>query len=311
MKFKFNQICFQVLKERTITDSKRINEYNQAVTKNWKLLSRGQLELDERYEQHLKSGHNTLRISSGLKNLAEQEIMLEVEKKLTPLPKPAVPGEFASIIIDYNKKISKDKAKTDLLSQEVIDMPSIFSDNSIPGTPTENEVSPYKDTALLATSIDLKIEKRMGVEEFKEKHLKVDEEAEFLKKKQLDVDPSPMRKKYMEWVKREEKRSRLAAKRVPKIASQEVKEILQETNTIEPIFNDHIEKDKVELKYSTEGGTYIFDADRGYQNLQVTSSSPESITIPEDVKYKYSFFRMGDTVYDREGEFIYRIPGLG
>ena len=299
------------MKERTITDSKRINEYNQAVTKNWKLLSRGHLELDERYEQHLKSGHNTLRISSGLKNLAEQEIMLEVEKKLTPLPKPAVPGEFASIIIDYNKKISKDKAKTDLLSQEVIDMPSIFSDNSIPGTPTENEVSPYKDTALLATSIDLKIEKRMGVEEFKEKHLKVDEEAEFLKKKQLDVDPSPMRKKYMEWVKREEKRSRLAAKRVPKIASQEVKEILQETNTIEPIFNDHIEKDKVELKSSTEGGTYIFDADRGYQNLQVTSSSPESITIPEDVKYKYSFFRMGDTVYDREGEFIYRIPGLG
>ena len=275
------------------------------------MLSRGQLELDERYEEHLKSGHHTLRISSGLKNLAEQEIMLEVEKKLTPLPKPAVPGEFASIIIDYNKKISKDKEKTDVLSQEVIDMPSIFSDNSIPGTPYENEVSPYKDTALLATNINLKIEKRMGVEEFKEKHLNVDEEAEFKKKKQLDVDPNPLREKYMEWVKKEAKRSRLAAKRVPKISPQEVKDIVQHNNTIEPIFNDLGEKPKIEPKYSSSGGTYVFDADRGYQDLQVTPSSPESITIPEDVKNKYFFFRMGDTVYDREGQFLYRIPGLG
>ena len=301
-----------MLKERTITDSKRINEYNQAVTKNWKMLSRGQLELDERYEEHLKSGHHTLRISSGLKNLAEQEIMLEVEKKLTPLPKPAVPGEFASIIIDYNKKITKDKDKTDLLSQEVIDMPSIFSDNSIPGTPYENEVSPYTDTALLATNIDLKMEKRMGMEEFKEKHLNVDEEAEIKKKKkQSDVDPNPLREKYMEWVKKEEKRSRLAAKRVPKIASQEVKDIVQENNKIKPIFNDHREENKIEPKYSPEGGTYVFDNDRGYQNLQVTPNSPESIRIPEDVKHKYFFFRMGDTVYDREGQFLYRIPGLG
>ena len=237
--------------------------------------------------------------------------MLEVEKKLTPLPKPAVPGEFASIIIDYNKKLSKDKVKTDLLSQEVIDVPSIFSENSIPGTPHVNEVSPYKDTALLATNIDLKMEKRMGIEEFKEKHLIVDEEAEFKKKKQLDDDPSPLRKKYMEWVKKEEKRSRLAAKRVPKIATQEVKEIIQENETMKPIFNDHIQKNKIELKHSPEGGTYVFDAGRGYQNLQVTSSSPETIDIPDDVKYKYNFFRMGDTVYDREGQFIYRIPGLG
>lgn len=35
----------------------------------------------------------------------------------------------------------------------------------------------------LATNIDLKMEKRMGMEEFKEKHLNVDEEAEFNKKK--------------------------------------------------------------------------------------------------------------------------------
>lgn len=303
----------QVLKERTITDSKRINEYNKAVNKNWKLLSRGQLELDERYEQHLKSGYQTLRISSGLKNLAEQEIMLEVEKKLTPLPKPAVPGEFASIIIDYNNKISKGKEKTDLLSQEVIDVPSIFSHNSIPGTPYENEISPYKDTALLSTNIDLKMEKMMRVEEFKEKHLLVDEEAEFKKKKQSNIDPNPLREKYMEWVKKEEKRSRLAAKRIPKIASREVREIVQENQTVDPMFNDFKEKKEIEVKYSTGAGgeTYVFDADVGYQNLQVISSSPDSITIPEDVKYKHNFFRMGDTVYDRDGRFLYRIPGLG
>ena len=124
-----------------MTDQKMIREYNKEVNKNWKLLSGGKLDLDPAYEDHLKSGYKNLQISSGLKNLAEQEIMMELEKLSNGLPKPAIPGEFAKIIIDYKNKISKDREETPSLTEtKVIDVPHMFADNTIPGTPLLNEV---------------------------------------------------------------------------------------------------------------------------------------------------------------------------
>ena len=118
-----------------------IREYNKEVNKNWKLLSGRKLDLDPTYENHLKSGYKSLQISSGLKNLAEQEIMMELEKLSNGLPKPAIPGEFAKIIIDYKNKISKDRAETPSLTEtQIIDVPNLFADNTVPGTPLLNEV---------------------------------------------------------------------------------------------------------------------------------------------------------------------------
>ena len=118
-----------------------IREYNKEVNKNWKLLSGRKLDLDPAYENHLKSGYKSLQISSGLKNLAEQEIMMELEKLSNGLPKPAIPGEFAKIIIDYKNKISKDRAETPSLTEtQIIDVPNLFADNTVPGTPLLNEV---------------------------------------------------------------------------------------------------------------------------------------------------------------------------
>ena len=117
-----------------------IREYNKEVNQNWKLLSKGDLQLDPAYETHLKMDYKTLEISSGLKNLAEQDIMMEFEKLTHGLPRPAVPGEFAKIIIDYNNKIAEDKKESSIKPTEVIDVPNLFSENSIPGTPMLNEV---------------------------------------------------------------------------------------------------------------------------------------------------------------------------
>ena len=124
-----------------MTDQKMIREYNQEVTKNWKLLAKGKLELESAYENHLRLEYKNLQISSGLKNLAEQEIMMELEKQTNGLPKPAIPGEFAKIIIDYKNKINTDRTETPSLAEtEVIDVPNLFADNTIPGTPMLNEV---------------------------------------------------------------------------------------------------------------------------------------------------------------------------
>ena len=130
-----------MLRAKTLTDQKMIREYNKEVNKNWKLLSGGKLDLDPAYENHLKTGYKNLQISSGLKNLAEQEIMMEFEKLSNGLPKPAIPGEFAKIIIDYKNKISKDREETHSLTErQVFDVPHLFGDNTIPGTPMLNEV---------------------------------------------------------------------------------------------------------------------------------------------------------------------------
>merc|ERR1719219_716129 len=116
----------KVLRAKTLTDQRMIRDYNKEVNNNWKLLSKGQLDLDPAYENHLKSGYKNLQISSGLKNLAEQEIMMEFEKLSNGLPKPAIPGEFAKIIIDYKTKLEKDKKDAGVTSSEVIEVDNLF-----------------------------------------------------------------------------------------------------------------------------------------------------------------------------------------
>ena len=131
----------KILRTRPTLNEDKINSYNKEVANNWKMLTKGKLELSSDYEKHLRCGYKNFSISSGLKNLAEQEILLEMEKKTSALPKPALPGEFASIIIDYNNKLAKDRReKEEMESNEVIDVPNLFADNTVPGTPVNNEI---------------------------------------------------------------------------------------------------------------------------------------------------------------------------
>jgi len=292
----------KVIKERMMLGSDKINKYNKEVASNWKMLTKNQLEISSDYENHLKSGYRNLAISSGLKHLAEQEIVVEMEKRNSPLPKPAIPGEFAKIIIDYNNKVSEDKQKQNLESQEVIDVPNLFAENSIPGTPYENEISPYTGTALLATNIDLRREKPMMMDTFRNKFLNSKEEE----KRLLEDDPNPMRKKYLDWVRKQQQSNKLASKSVKKISSKEIAEFkIPESES--PIRKYSVSSVGDE-KLSVANSIYVFNPKSGYQNLQTKSADPDFIEIPPDVKYKYITFRMGDTVYDREGYFLYRLP---
>jgi len=292
----------KVVKERMMLGSDKINKYNKEVASNWKMLTRNQLEISQDYEKHLKSGYRNLAISSGLKNLAEQEIIVEMEKKNSPLPKPAIPGEFAKIIIDYNNKISEDKQKQNLESQEVIDVPNLFAENSLPGTPVENEISPYSGTAILATNIDLKREKPMMLDAFRNKYLDGKEEE----KRLLEDDPNPMRQKYLNWVRKQERKNKLASKSVKKISSKEIAEFKVPENELS--INKYPVLSEDDERFTEANSMYVFDPKSGYQNLQTKTDEPDFIKIPSEVKYKYKTFRVGETVYDREGYFLYRLP---
>jgi len=293
-------VIHKVLRERPCYAREVIEKYNKNVVNNWKLLSRGQLELEPKYHEHLKSGNRDLGLSSGEKNLAEQEIRIKCESSFA-LPKPAIPGEFASIIINYNKKLAKDKeTATQPQGREVLEMQSLFGDNTIPGTPLENEVSVYTDTALLASNIDLSREKRMDIVNFRKKYLRKD-----LTKEETD-NPNPFREKYLEWVKKEEEKRKYTSEKVQKIEAAELSKISKDTQ----LLYEAAERDEMDVKISETGQTYVFDPESGYKQPYITPNNPDTIVIPEEMKNKYKFFQLGDSIYDLHGDFLYRIPGL-
>jgi len=295
-------VIHKVLRAKTLTSQKMIRDYNKEVTQNWKLLSKGQLQLDEAYERHLKTEYKTLQISSGLKNLAEQEINIELEKLSNGLPKPIIPGEFAKIIIDYNNKIAKDTKDTNVTPTEVIDVPNLFADNTVPGTPMLNEVSPYGESALLATNINLRQEPRMDVEKFRKKYLTNEKTS----KEEKEENPNPLREKYLSWVRAEHRKYKTAARTVPKIEQSDIEDLEREDKINRPE-----EEEGFEINTTESGETFVFDSARGAQHLNVKPSSPDFIEIEPQLKSKFKFFQLGDTIYDRDGYFLYRVPGLG
>eukprot|EP00090_Calanus_glacialis_P010440 TRINITY_DN18824_c0_g1_i1.p1 TRINITY_DN18824_c0_g1~~TRINITY_DN18824_c0_g1_i1.p1 ORF type:complete len:479 (-),score=140.43 TRINITY_DN18824_c0_g1_i1:36-1439(-) len=289
----------KVLKSKTVYVEAAIKKYNKTVVDNWKLLSSGQLELEPEYEKHLKEGNRSLSLSSGEKNLAEQEIRVKLEKTLA-LPKPAVPGEFASIIVNYNNKLARDKQEASLEVKEVIEMQSLFGENTIPGTPLENEVSPYSETALLVSSIDLSREKLMDIEKFRNLYLKDS------KKKKKVEDPNRFREKYLEWVKNEGEKSKFATKAVNKIDAVELSKIGKDNQ----LLYEAAEREEIDVQLSETGQTFVYDPEAGYKQPYISPENPDTIEIPEGMKNKYNFYQLGDSFYDRDGQFLYRVPGL-
>jgi len=289
-------VIIKVLRSQSRMDSKSINRYNLEVVKNWKLLSKGKLDLEPHYVKHLKAGSKTLGLTTGEKTLVEQEILINSNKSRA-LPKPSVPGEFASIIVNYNRKI-KENCAENLERGEVLEMEKIFGDNTIPGTPLDNEVSAFSDTALLATSIDLSKECRMDVEKFRSKYLKREKNINVKSKE----DPNSYREKYFEWLQREEMKSRFATKTTPKIDIDS--DIISENS------DSKSKGDEIPVKSSDSGEIYVFDPETGYQMLTSLSHKPDFINIPNDVRNKYKFYQLGDSFYGKNGEFLYRVPGL-
>ena len=134
----------------------------------------------------------------------------------------------------------------------------------------------------------------MSIEQFRSKYLMDGND----KKKQIEADSNPMRDKYLEWVQRREKQSKFATKNVKQIAPGDMKEIEQEHK----LKSVQIDDDRP-LEFSQTVQKY-------YQLAQINKISDDKIDIPVDVKFKYKYFQSGDVVYDRDGNFLYRIPGL-
>ena len=147
----------------------------------------------------------------------------------------------------------------------------------------------------------------MDMEKFREKYL--NEERKSKKKVEEEENPNPLREKYLTWARAEQKKSRLAAKTIKKIEPTVIADI--ESEGSEHFLPEQKQTETFQVKTSESGETFIFDPDQGYHRIDVKNSTPDFIEIDPELKMKFKFFQLCDSVYDRDGYLLYRVPGLG
>ena len=116
---------------------------------------------------HLNALHCRYRV--------EREVLANYAKSLE-MPKIDNTGQFGSIVADYNKKVAakgkgrnNDDAESRNLVGEKMAAGELFSEGSWDsqfGVP-----SPYRDTALIQSNVDLRKERKMTLDKFRRKYL--------------------------------------------------------------------------------------------------------------------------------------------
>ena len=222
---------------------------------------------------------------------------------------------------DYNRKINEKEQQSD---------PSIggciFGPNSLPGSPEQGEVSPYGDTALLATDIDLAKEQPMDVATFKKKYLQDTDQ------KDVELDENPWRAQYLSWVRAEARKEARATARVEKLRIDDVevapKKVTKWRRTdsktrseVEDYLKPFERKFVPQTIKPDMGNRYQEQQEPVRQNGMFEDSAmqprlkkvhSEQVEIPAELKAEgWALFKMGNEVYDGQGNLLYRIPTVG
>lgn len=303
-------IIYKVLRGPNMS-RRRMIKYDLEVKQNWKLLTEGNLEIDPKLEQFLaNSNRKELGLSSGQVNQMEEDILLSYENSFQILPKPMVPGQFGSIIVNYKRKLAAaTNPPADQIAEapDLIEMERLFGDNSIPGSPIRNEVSAWGETALLASDIDLARERYMDIEQFRRKYQKPREEP-----REIEESDNPYRKKYLKWLDDERSRSLEQTTVIPKISDGEVIETRDTPWFDKKVDNteDAIAVQRGISQHTGEEEVFVFDENSGYKKPLLTPDNPDTIEIPKGLRKKHCMYRVDDCYYDQSGEFVYRVPGL-
>lgn len=73
-----------------------------------------------------------------------------------------------------------------------------------------------------------------------------------------------------------------------------------------PKYKNYVSQEKVGLNVE-KGQPYIYEPETGYQKPFANTSSADTITIPAGKRKPGSVYRVGDSYYDEDGEFLYRV----
>ena len=263
----------KILKMKLRIPPEKIQQHDQDVRENWKLLAEGRLEIPPDLREHINNhGDPQKRLDNLLpaskRYMLEKEIWKKYEKSLE-ISRPK-PGQFGNIIADYHRKVEVKKSlmnkKEEKTESDIAEVN--FQDIFSPDTEMEvdnPEPSPYRDTALLNTNTDLSQEKRVTLDQFQKGYSGSLSFSKMIPREEVrKVDP--IKAKYLDWISEEERKDALITK--PKIL------------TAEKI----IEEEK-----QTSWNDDISDVKR----------------ISDDTKHSPT---PDDCYYDDEGNFLYRIP---
>jgi len=346
-----------ILKNRPSKSLKSIQLQDKEVCENWKLLSKGLLELQPEIKENLKIFHRDpkpLNLSSAEQNKILGDLNKRIQEFENPKPKLLVkPGEFGNIILDYERRseeasegknvYSKETKNTQRLldeksadkehtTDEKIDltneMSSLFSGEMLKGSPPIGASTPYGETAIMDFNIDFSGDEKMDVERFREIYLnrlnpvldqsKSKTNLPFLYEESSSRTTSTESKAYSAWLQQQNEKAKMVTKEVTKVDTEEIirtealDKIPHKYKDEVQVISDEVQLPEVRVEEDEVTGAqevYVITKEGEAQALTV-QSSPDTIQIPDHLKHRYSLFQFEDSMYDSDGEFLYRIPGL-
>jgi hypothetical protein len=224
------------------------------------------------------------------------------------------------------------RAKVEGGGEEEATMPGgMFGPNSLPTAPEGEEPSPYGDTAILRTDIDLARERPMDSAAFKKQFL-----SESLAAGGEEKEENPYRRRYLAWVRGEERADGRAARAVTRLdpakvelpggaegGAQRSKEGGQPggraavtpssavSNYLEQFERQTLVPRVVQEPGAGAGRADVYEQDP-HSQLPFPALGPDTVAIPAQLQDRgYNLFRLGDAFYDQQGQLLYRVPATG
>jgi len=337
-----------ILKSKGEKRLESMKNQDKEVRENWKLLSKGQLEISPELKEHLKSFRRDprpLNLSNAEQNKILGDIQKRIDEYLNPKPKLVTkPGEFGNIILDYERRskmakegknaysnndenTSRQKDKKSADPNEKIDltneMATLFSGEMLKDSPHVGASTPYGETAIMDFDIDFSGDKNMDVERFRDIYLNrlnpvLDQSRSktnlpFLYEESTSKSES---KAYSAWLQMKKEKTDLVTKNITKVDTEEIlrtealDQIPQKFTNEALATSEDLPEVRVEEDEETGAQEVYVMTREGQAQALTVQSSPDYINIPEHLKHRYSLFQYEDSMYDSDGEFLYRIPGI-
>ena len=273
-----------------------ITKHDQEAQNNWKLLNEGKLENGKETLEHLqKMGHQK---SIPMKVELEQSILKEYHEIRQQRNKPKLTGEFGTLLVQHKKRLGIYQEEQE--SEENIDANTIVMSNLLDSDAdfiqSLNEPNPYGgSTTINAESYSRINNKKLDIDQFREKF--------FQEMKRKAKRNEPGAKQYFKWLKTEQSLFEQA----------EPSKIDVNSNSIVSSDDKLYLDDKVIEKYAEPGSHQknLVKLDK-YRKLKENFSNDIvwKIEIPKHQYKEDATYQVGNSFYDSNGNFSYRIPGM-
>ena len=263
-------------------DPKLRFEHDKKVQSNWKLLSAGKLDNAETLVDHLERNgqkiFNENRLSAQQRNeLLEQ---LEADKMER---KPNLSGEFGQLLLRHQERQREADIKENLedkslaLDKSNIELEKEYFVPKLLDSVTEHlGPNPYAGTSMINAESNSRLDNNfVTIEKFRKKFYKE------MKKKAASADP--MAKEYFKWLRQDFK----------DIKTEELPNVENLQKMLEaPKYEKYANKSKSEPK----------------PQLWQFEDVVEKIEIPKDIHAEGKTYKVDNSYYDSNGDFLHRIP---